>query len=101
MTPIRDRKLGGPCHKCGRAQIDCARQGCDVIGCAYNPNKIAPAQMRLARALRLLIAAENLEQKAVAEQIGINESTLSRFLSGRADPDAAGFARILSWSLQP
>lgn len=54
--------------------------------------------MRLAEMLRLYIAANQLEQKAVAAEIGVNESTLSRFIAGNATPDAAGFMRIVAWA---
>jgi transcriptional regulator with XRE-family HTH domain len=53
--------------------------------------------MRLARMLKLYIAAEGLEQKKVAEEIGIGESTLSRFISGAALPAADAYARVLAW----
>ena len=47
--------------------------------------------------LRIYLAAMNLQQKDVAEEIGISESTLSRFLSGQQMPDAAGFMKIIGW----
>lgn len=53
--------------------------------------------MRLARMLKLYIAAEGLEQKKVAAEIGIGESTLSRFMSGEALPAADAYARVLAW----
>jgi len=55
-------------------------------------------EMRLAEMLRLYIAANGLEQKAVATEIGVSESTLSRFVSGNAVPDAIGFMRIIAWA---
>lgn len=54
--------------------------------------------MRLAEMLRLYIAANGLEQKAVAAEIGISESTLSRFLSGASMPDGIGFMRVVAWA---
>lgn len=54
--------------------------------------------MRLAEMLRLYIAANNLEQKAVAQEIGISESTLSRFLGGTNTPDGVGFMRVVAWA---
>lgn len=54
--------------------------------------------MRLAEMLRLYIAANGLEQKAVANDIGVSESTFSRFLAGNAMPDAIGFMRIIAWA---
>jgi len=59
---------------------------------------IAPRakQIRLARMLRLYIAAtEGLTQKQVAQQTGINESTVSRFLSGEQMPDGRAFSALL------
>lgn len=53
--------------------------------------------MRLARMMALYIAAEGLEQKRVAEEIGVGESTLSRFLTGSALPAADAYARMLAW----
>lgn len=53
--------------------------------------------MRLAEMLRLYIAANGLEQKAVAAEIGVSESSFSRFLAGNSVPDAIGFMRIVSW----
>lgn len=54
--------------------------------------------MRLADMLRLYIAANGLEQKMVATEIGISESTLSRFLSGASTPDGIGFMRVVAWA---
>jgi transcriptional regulator with XRE-family HTH domain len=54
-------------------------------------------QMRMARMLRLYIAASDLTQKQVAADAGIAESTLSRFLSGEQMPDARGFLALLAW----
>jgi transcriptional regulator with XRE-family HTH domain len=53
--------------------------------------------MRLAKMLRLYLAAEELEQRTVAGECGVSETTLSRFLAGDRLPDAAGFARIQAW----
>jgi transcriptional regulator with XRE-family HTH domain len=47
--------------------------------------------------MALYIAAEGLEQKKIAEEVGIGESTLSRFLSGQALPAADAYARLLAW----
>jgi transcriptional regulator with XRE-family HTH domain len=56
--------------------------------------------MRLARMLRLYVAAsEDLTQKQVAHESGVNESTLSRFLSGEQMPDGRAFAALLAWCL--
>lgn len=54
--------------------------------------------MRIAEMLRLYIAANNLEQKVVAQEIGISESTLSRFLGGTSIPDGLGFVRMIAWA---
>ena len=52
---------------------------------------------RLSEMLRIYIAAMNIEQKTVAIEIGISESSLSRFLNGEQLPDSPGFIRILMW----
>lgn len=58
------------------------------------------AQMRLARMLRLYVAAtEGLTQKKVARAAGVSESTLSRFLSGEQMPDGRAFASLLVYCL--
>lgn len=36
-------------------------------------------------------------QRAVAKEIGLNHSTLSRWRSGQRMPDAASIDKILSW----
>lgn len=57
-----------------------------------------PMPMRLARMVRLFIAADGtLTQKQVAMEIGINESTLSRFLSGEQMPDSRAFVALVIW----
>lgn len=38
----------------------------------------------------------DVEGKALARQIGINESTLTRVKQGKM-PDAEGFAKIIAW----
>lgn len=56
--------------------------------------------MKLARMVRLFVeTTDGLSQKQVAAEIGINESTLSRFLNGESMPDAVGFSKILTWCL--
>lgn len=56
--------------------------------------------MRLRAMIRIFIAARGVPQKEIAAQIGISESTLSRFLSdGEKLPDAGNFAKILSWCM--
>lgn len=60
-----------------------------------------PQPMRFARMLKLYIAAhDGLTQKQVAQQAGVGESTLSRFLSGEQVPDGKAFAALLAWSLE-
>ena len=59
-----------------------------------------PPPMRLARMLRLYVAAtEGLTQKQVAQKSGVNESTLSRFMSGEQMPDGRAFAALLAYCL--
>ena len=93
-------RLGGPCGKCGLAQIDradkCAQPRSE---CPYGKTGNTSTGMRLAAMLRIYIAASNLQQKAICKQIGVNESTFSRFISGNREPDAEGFAKILTWCL--
>ena len=56
--------------------------------------------MRLARMLRLYVAAtEGLTQKQVAQQSGVSESTVSRFLSGEQMLDGRAFAALLAYCL--
>ena len=64
------------------------------------PTAPAAAPMRLARMLRLYVAAtEGLTQKHVAKVAGVNESTVSRFLSGEQMPDGRAFAALLAYCL--
>lgn len=56
---------------------------------------------RFAEMLRLYIAAYRLTQKQVASEVGVNESTLSRFLEGGSMPDAHSFMRIVVWATLP
>lgn len=53
--------------------------------------------MKLAKMMRLLMAAEGIQQKDLATQLGISESTLSRFLNDVQMPDAKSFAAIMVW----
>lgn len=71
---------------------------------AYRKEQVPPAPaaapMRLARMLRRYAAAtEGLTQKQVAQAAGVNESTVSRFLSGEQMPDARAFAALLVYCL--
>ena len=109
----RDSRIGGPCPDCGRTQSE--RPGCTKSRdeCPYGRDQgsadilsmvtqiaAQPKPVRLARMLRLYIAAtEGMTQKQVAQATGVNESTLSRFLSGEQMPDGAAFAALLIWCL--
>lgn len=109
----KDIRLGGPCPQCGKTQSE--RSGCTKTRdeCPYGRDSatadilsmvttMIPVSkpLRLARMLRLYVAAtEGLTQKQVAQQAGVNESTLSRFLSGEQMPDGAAFAALLVWCL--
>lgn len=109
----RDIRIGGPCPRCGRTQSE--RQGCTNSReeCPYGRESAAPdilsmivqmvpqpKPMRLARMLKLYVATtDGMTQKQVAQQAGVNESTLSRFLSGEQMPDGAAFAALLVWCL--
>jgi len=104
VTDISNVRIGGPCNLCGAPQIAraerCPRSRQE---CAYGkfdaPVTAALRSSRLAAMLRLYIATGNREQRELADEIGINESTLSRYLSGKASPDAEGFSKILVWVL--
>lgn len=56
---------------------------------------------RFAEMLRIYLAAYRMSKKKAAKEIGISESTLSRFLEGRAMPDAHSFMRIVVWATLP
>lgn len=107
----RNMRIGGPCELCGLPQIARA-QGCTRSNaeCAYgkdpDPEIMAmvtqaapqPKPMRLARMLKLYVAAhEELTQKRVAQEAGISESSLSRFLSGEQMLDGRAFAALVAW----
>lgn len=109
----RDIRIGGPCPQCGKTQSERAgciksRDECPYGREAVNPDLLSiiaqsipqPKPMRLARMLRLYVATtEGMTQKQVAQQTGVNESTISRFLSGEQMPDGAAFAALLVWCL--
>ena len=54
---------------------------------------------RLGEALRLYLAAKQIEQLKVALAIGTSQSTVTRFLQGKNMPDAATMARLVVWLL--
>lgn len=100
---LRDVKLGGPCSLCGEPQAfraaNCTRSRAE---CPYGKAEAALitalTPMRLARMLKLYVAThEGLTQKQVAQEAGIGESTLSRFLSGEQMPDGRAFAALVTW----
>lgn len=53
--------------------------------------------MRLAKMILLYLAANNLSQKTIANQLDISESSFSRFLSGESGLDAVSHMKIISW----
>jgi transcriptional regulator with XRE-family HTH domain len=53
--------------------------------------------MRLAKMILLYLAANNLSQKVIANQLDISESSFSRYLSGDSGLDAASFMKLISW----
>ena len=53
--------------------------------------------MRLAKMILLYLAANNLSQKNVAKDLGISESSFSRYLSGDSGLDAVSFMKLISW----
>jgi transcriptional regulator with XRE-family HTH domain len=52
---------------------------------------------RFAEMVRLYLAANRINHKVAAKEIGISESTLSRFLSGRGMPDYKASLEIIAW----
>lgn len=52
--------------------------------------------MRIATMIRLYRATEGIDQKALAAEIGIGASVLSRVEKGKS-PDAAGALKIMTW----
>ncbi len=48
--------------------------------------------------MRLWLAANNKTQAELAKELGINESTMSRFLSGKDLPYATTFIKIQTWA---
>lgn len=55
--------------------------------------------MRLAKMLRLYLPVNNLTARTVAAEIGVHESTIARFVTGKALPDAEGLVRIQTWCM--
>lgn len=55
---------------------------------------------RLALALRLYIAANQIEQRLLAKEWDCSESTVTRFLAGQAMPEAKTMMRILAWMIE-
>ncbi len=53
-------------------------------------------RMRIGRILKIYRALEGLEQREVADQIGIGYSTLCRIEKGKS-PDAKGMIKIIAW----
>ena len=56
---------------------------------------------RLTEMIRLYLAANNIDNKTAARDMKVNESTLSRFLSGKSLPDAENLMKILTWITKP
>jgi len=54
----------------------------------------------LSEMMRLYIRVNEVEQKALCREIGIGESTLTRFLQG-TDLSAQNFVKLLSWLATP
>lgn len=53
--------------------------------------------MRLAKMISLYLAANGLTNKATAQQLGISESSFSRFLSGESGLDSVSFMKVINW----
>lgn len=54
---------------------------------------------RIARALRLYIASENIEQIELSHAWGCSQSTVTRFLRGEAIPEVQTMLRIIQWCI--
>ena len=54
---------------------------------------------RLAAALRLLLAANNMDQKDLATAIGVSQSAITRFLKGECILEATTMLRLMTWML--
>jgi len=50
----------------------------------------------LSEMLRLYIKVNDVEQKALCQEIGIGESTLTRFLQG-TDMSTSNFVKLMGW----
>lgn len=85
VTEILDAKIGGP-----DAPYRSERRGPD--------SETAPPPMRLARMLKLYVAATNGYSSAqLSIESGVSESTISRFLAGKQMPEAKAFAALVAW----
>lgn len=52
---------------------------------------------RFPNMVRIYLAAQRIRQKDAAKEIGISESTLSRFLSEKGMPDFDANMKIIAW----
>jgi hypothetical protein len=99
----RWERVGGPCGICNLPQIrrrECTRTHTE---CPYGKAEptVPEAPMKLARMLKLYAAiTDGVTQKQIAQEAGVSESTLSRFLSGEQMPDGRAIAALISWSLK-
>lgn len=59
--------------------------------------KLQPSEPPIAHAIRFYAVAKRLENKDLALAWGCNESTVSRFLSGKMWPDGQMTGRIVAW----
>lgn len=56
---------------------------------------------KLAKMVKLWIAANDIDQLQLAKEWGTPGATVSRFLNGKNMPDGRTTARIISWLLEP
>lgn len=56
---------------------------------------------KLAKMIKLWIAANDIDQLQLAKEWGTPGATVSRFLNGKNMPDGRTTARIISWLLEP
>lgn len=62
---------------------------------------LAEQPTKLAKMIKLWIAANDIEQGQLAKEWGTPSATVSRFLNGKNMPDGKTTARIISWLLEP
>lgn len=62
---------------------------------------LAEQPTKLARMIKLWVAANDIEQAQLASEWKAPPATVSRFLNGKNMPDGRTTARIIAWLLEP